>query len=523
MGAPYIWGSLDRAVNDSTKIEQAITTAVSAHNDNPDAHLEAGQALESHRAALIIDHRAESVVNDKIKANARTYIAIVDPDGDGDFDNVDDAVDYAYEKGGGSVYIKAGSYWVARPLKMRYGVDLYGEGPRETHLTLAGDMKTALNLSGLSLIETSANAEFYYYDDQYLIEYFIDGFQGDGQLEYTLLRMPYGDIQCYEETHPGALVTGDMAPESSSTTDVEIVPTVNSSVSSKIVHVNGWQVSEGLETAIGQKLYTDAGELGTVYRYLGNGDYELFYNSLLDTYLSPRVWSEGDTGRMSVISGISLNQQNAETLITVDGRKGRLYIRDSTFTNVHTLFYSDPMYQLSNGEGVTMEDCIITPTTSAILTAHKATFRNCDFVMTGAVASQMIGGYSGYYENCRFIGNLAGTSNILRFVYPGSRFQSCTFARAVSAVMVDNGWASSSDPNAMVMFSDCEFVTTPLITSALFKGREIMITGCRFFCANTVGLDSTTRNSVFTANQGRGATAAQPINCLVTANGFWTS
>lgn len=113
MSNPYIWGSLDRAVNDDTKIDEAIEIAIDAHMANPDAHLGAGESLQSHRAAEIIDHRAESVVNDKIRANARTYIAIVDLNGDGDFTSVEDACDYALSKGGGSIFVKAGTYTVS--------------------------------------------------------------------------------------------------------------------------------------------------------------------------------------------------------------------------------------------------------------------------------------------------------------------------------------------------------------------------------------------------------------------------
>ena len=56
MANPYIWAGLERATNDPTTIDQAIAEGVAAHNDDPDAHLGPGQALESHRAAEIIDH-----------------------------------------------------------------------------------------------------------------------------------------------------------------------------------------------------------------------------------------------------------------------------------------------------------------------------------------------------------------------------------------------------------------------------------------------------------------------------------
>lgn len=72
-----IWGALPKAQDDSTTIDQAIATAILNHDNDSDAHLENGQSLQSHRASEIIDHEAESIVNDKIAQIARAYTAIV--------------------------------------------------------------------------------------------------------------------------------------------------------------------------------------------------------------------------------------------------------------------------------------------------------------------------------------------------------------------------------------------------------------------------------------------------------------
>jgi len=60
------WGEMPKAQDNSQKIDEAISVAISAHNDDPDAHLGAGQALDSHRAAEVIDHLAYSIVSDKL-------------------------------------------------------------------------------------------------------------------------------------------------------------------------------------------------------------------------------------------------------------------------------------------------------------------------------------------------------------------------------------------------------------------------------------------------------------------------
>jgi len=61
-----VWGSLQKAQDDDETIEQAIARLIQAHDDDADAHLDAGQSLQSHKASAIIDHLALSIVQDKI-------------------------------------------------------------------------------------------------------------------------------------------------------------------------------------------------------------------------------------------------------------------------------------------------------------------------------------------------------------------------------------------------------------------------------------------------------------------------
>jgi len=61
------WGMLAKSQTDSEKIEEAIARLIAEHNDDEEAHLGAGQSLQSHKASEIIDHVVESIVADKIK------------------------------------------------------------------------------------------------------------------------------------------------------------------------------------------------------------------------------------------------------------------------------------------------------------------------------------------------------------------------------------------------------------------------------------------------------------------------
>jgi len=133
-----VWGIMNKSSEDPEKIEDAIGRIVEEHNDDPTSHLEDGQSLTSHRASEIIDHRAESVVNDKLKKNSRRYVAIVDPESPSDFSSVTDACEYAKEMGGGIVFIKRGTYTISEDIYLYNGVDLEGEGIDETILNFDG-------------------------------------------------------------------------------------------------------------------------------------------------------------------------------------------------------------------------------------------------------------------------------------------------------------------------------------------------------------------------------------------------
>lgn len=67
--ADPVWWMLQKSLSDIQTIAQAIAAAITAHNDDPDAHLGVGQSLQSHRASEIIDHEAQSIVADKFSSS----------------------------------------------------------------------------------------------------------------------------------------------------------------------------------------------------------------------------------------------------------------------------------------------------------------------------------------------------------------------------------------------------------------------------------------------------------------------
>lgn len=62
-----VWGNLFKSQLSAEKIEDAILRLIQDHEDDPDAHIETGESLQSHKASEIIDHLAASIIADKIK------------------------------------------------------------------------------------------------------------------------------------------------------------------------------------------------------------------------------------------------------------------------------------------------------------------------------------------------------------------------------------------------------------------------------------------------------------------------
>jgi len=60
-----IWGLLQRALDNPQTIDQAIAAAIVAHEEEPTAHLGAGESLQAHKNDNIIDHPQGSVLGDK--------------------------------------------------------------------------------------------------------------------------------------------------------------------------------------------------------------------------------------------------------------------------------------------------------------------------------------------------------------------------------------------------------------------------------------------------------------------------
>lgn len=134
--AQETWEQLTKNLNDNQRIEEAIDAAIDTHNADTGAHLAANQAIEVHRAESVIDHPAESVVNDKLQPYARAYVAIVDPADDEAFDTIQGAITYALTKGGGTILITPGTHFVSGVVELPMSINLRGTDPETCIISL---------------------------------------------------------------------------------------------------------------------------------------------------------------------------------------------------------------------------------------------------------------------------------------------------------------------------------------------------------------------------------------------------
>lgn len=178
MADPTTWETLPKSSVDEQTIAAAVAAAIAAHDADADAHMQALGSLAEHRDADIIDHKEESVYNDKLVPYARAFVAIVDPSNDVDFDTIAEAHAYAVTKGGGNILITPGDHYITGILELSAGVNFIGTD-RDTCKVHAG--QSAVNYLTYPITQPT-------YGEQTL-------WQNIGIVDhgYTFMREPSGD------------------------------------------------------------------------------------------------------------------------------------------------------------------------------------------------------------------------------------------------------------------------------------------------------------------------------------------
>jgi len=127
------WGNLLKSQISSEKIEEAITRMIQDHEDDPNAHIEEGESLQSHKASEVIDHVVHSVLGEKIHTSGKTADCIVATEG-GDYTSIQAAID-AGEK---NIFIKKGTYEISTGIfTYSSNIHIRGESKHNTIIKLA--------------------------------------------------------------------------------------------------------------------------------------------------------------------------------------------------------------------------------------------------------------------------------------------------------------------------------------------------------------------------------------------------
>lgn len=127
MPDPITWYILPKNVDDLTTIEEQIDADVLVHNQDPSAHGQSAESLYEHRVKPLIDHLNYSIYNIKQAPATRVVKAFVGPAGVGEFETIQEAIDYVNLLGGGRVFIKSGTYALTDHIVMYSNVHLEGE------------------------------------------------------------------------------------------------------------------------------------------------------------------------------------------------------------------------------------------------------------------------------------------------------------------------------------------------------------------------------------------------------------
>lgn len=500
MSGTYIWGDMGRTTGDPTTIDQAIGEAIDAHLSDPDAHLDVTGSLQSHRASEIIDHLAESVVNDKIARLARRYIAIVDPSSESDFDTIQDALDYAASVGGGDVFVVPGTHYISDDVYMQRTCGLYGTGDGET-VILSSDstdrtivirqkgVESGLYFEGLDT-STSSTA--------FNVDYQEDGWQSEfaGQCLFDLDG--YNFIGVVEDFDDVAL-TGTLENNATQT-----LTGASGITRDGAVFVNGSNVVtiKTSDTFFDANYYVGAWiyDISTdeTYRIIAHDTgYDVVIESAYSGTSGTHPCYGTDFARRTVnIEGLQLGDDNADVRIMGSPTPGTLVVTDTS------IYCRDSQISITGDSRY--DGCVFhfgASTTDHLLGTFLAT--DCVFYARESGSVGIVLSANSVLRDSKFTTSGGTFSTLFTSIGYGSTVDSCDLVISTSQT-----WSYSYNTitsqgsnlvNCILRYSGSSVLT--------FTGRHWNIYGNRFERATSGGvtLSSTCYYSIFCMNHTNGA------------------
>lgn len=427
MAEQFIWGALQRAVNDPTTIDEAIAASVAAHNNEAESHLGTEQSLEIHRENPIVDHPAESVVNDKIQAGARRWVAIVDPNSESDFDTIQGAVDYASHLSPGDILIKSGTHYVNDNLVLPPTLSLYGEGFLESNVVFdvgASEAITyvrivnfrlavytgAVAVNGTNIVNFSSITNV---DGNDLVGAMFRVFDG-GSL---VLRRVVAILSPTSVSVAGAVLTTGTGYSSSFRPGFQFVNGSN--------EVNCYSslsdIYDQLFVGFIGTVYTTGAvfaELGQLLKISSTGVL-VFDNVFSGTSQDALLDLNAVSGVTAEINGLSFDGGGASAILYDDYETAYYKISNCHFFNSEVPLH---LAGIPDNYLSTVDNCIISlDSSTAYIYCYYTNFSYCEFVRTTTNSAALVNGFVGLFDRCWF--RASGGFSINAF--PGSSDAIC--------------------------------------------------------------------------------------------------
>lgn len=411
MAEQFIWGALQRAVNDPTTIDEAIAASVAAHNNEAESHLGTEQSLEMHRENPIVDHPAESIVNDKIQAGARRWVAIVDPNSESDFDTIQGAVDYAARVNPGDILIKSGSHYVDDNLILPPTLSLYGQGLAETNIIfdgvageaisyvrsstlLLGSYSNAVAVTGTNIVNFSSISNP---DGRNLVGAMF--LVANGGL--IVLRRVVAILSSTSVSVAGASLTAGTAYSGGFRAGFEFVNGSNEVTCYSSLSDVYDQLFVGFDSSIFTTASTSA-SMGALLKILADGTL-IFDSPFSGSSIDGQISLTAQSRTVVDIFGISFDGGGVSTILFDDNEAASYNITNCEFSNSEAPLLLAPY---PDGLLTRIEGCIFTlDISTATVTSHNSLFSGCYFIRTTSNSVKCVEGNGSVYDGCFFVCN----------------------------------------------------------------------------------------------------------------------
>ncbi len=396
------WENLAKNGMNPQTIPAFVDEKIGEHNANATAHLASEASLAAHRASVVCDHRAESVVNDKIQLSARRYKAIVDPTDEEAFDTIASAIIYAKENGGGAVFLTAGTHYVVEPLELPRGVDIEGEGVEETIIDFdSGD--NSINPQAVYRIggtfnkkgSTTIGSPIVTFDDPQ--DWEAQGVIVGAQIYTSGAAGINSIIESIDSSTQLTAVANATATSSSknqvSYLSCNVNPATNVATFSTLCELENAGMKKG------QQLIFEGGyPVNPVIKNFPS-DYSITMSFTPDGIEDEfGVEVENISNPVQYIKGCTLQNSTADYFINDAGNEAIYNITDCLFTKGVRAFYQ----QIAYTKAGTIEGCTFSLMDgSELYSAANVTINNCEFDITETIDWVICGDENMTIDNCR--------------------------------------------------------------------------------------------------------------------------